>query len=180
MTGPGGSRARGVAARGVAGPGGRGPGGSPAGARPTFLKMGSNSWPVYRPVSGRHSSDVLPMSLRYPCGIRQGADQFLQAVRRPDGHLMRWAAFYTLRAPMSGRFPAGRRKVGRTPGRRLSGVWAAPGRRMADTWIVWVVQNLAWRPPDVCDALPDIGQASADLLAISLRCETPHQVLSPS
>ncbi len=48
-------------------------GGSPAGDRPTFLEMGSNSWPVYRPVSGRHSSDIVPMSLRYPCGIRQGA-----------------------------------------------------------------------------------------------------------
>ena len=34
--------------------------------------------------------------------------------------------------------------------------------------VVWVVQNLAQRPPDVCDALPEIGQASADLLSISL------------
>ena len=78
--------------------------------------------------------------------------------------------------PISGRAPQSRQDAGQGP----AGVWAAPGRRMADIWIVWVVQNLARRPPDVCDALPDIGQASADLLAISLRCETPHQVLSPS
>ncbi len=53
--------------------------------------------------------------------------------------------------------------------------------RLTDIWIVWVVQNLARHPPDVCDALPDIGQAlSTDLLAISLQCKTPHQVLSPS
>jgi len=33
---------------------------------------------------------------------------------------------------------------------------------------------------DVCDALPDIGQALTDLLAIKWSEETPHQVLSPS
>ena len=59
-----------------------------------------------------------------------------------------------------------------TAGRR-----PASERRLTDIWIVWVVQNLARHPPDVCDALPDIGQASTDLLAIRLRWETPQCVL---
>ena len=67
----------------------------------------------------------------------------------------------------------------RTVAGRLSVVWQAmPGRfygraltSLTDIWIVWVFQNLARRPPDVCDALPDIRQASTNLLAIRLRSE---------
>ena len=99
--------------------------------------MGSNSWPVYRPVSGRHSSDVLPMSLRYPCGIQQGADQFLQAVRRPDARLRTAASDEPPFIPCEPRCladfrPAAAKSAGRRagPGRRLSGVWAAHGRYM--------------------------------------------------
>ena len=46
---------------------------------------------------------------------------------------------------------------------------AMPDRRLTDIWIILVVQSLARHPSDVCDALPDIGQASTDLLAIRLR-----------
>ena len=93
------------------------------------------------------------MSLRYPCGIRQGADQFLQAVRRPDGRRTGICSVPVECPAINGHDfrPGAAKSAGRRagPGRRLSGVWAAPGRRMADIWIVWVVQNLARRPADL-------------------------------
>ena len=42
--------------------------------------------------------------------------------------------------------------IGQAPAERQSDTARTP----ADIWIVWVVQKLARRPPDVCDALPDI------------------------
>ena len=73
----------------------------------------------------------LPVSLRYPCGIRQGAVQFLQAVRCPASHTSggRRANFWTTQTI---HISAVRHQVGRTQG----GVWSAPGRCLADKWIV--------------------------------------------
>ena len=64
-------------------------------------------------------------------------------------------------------FTAVHRQIGRTPSRAQP----ASGRHLTDIWIVWVVQNLARHPPNVCDDLTDI---------VRLQWETPHQVLSPS
>ena len=50
--------------------------------------------------------------------------------------------------PYIGQAQSGRRQVGWTPDE-----WC-----LGDIWIVWVVQKLTRRPPDVCDALPDIGR----------------------
>ena len=58
---------------------------APADNRPTYLELGSNYWSVYRPVSGRQSSDVclcpcdthavsgrVPANSYRPYDVRQG------------------------------------------------------------------------------------------------------------
>jgi len=150
----------------------------PAGNRPTYLEMRSNYRPVYRPVSGWHSSDVflcpcdthvvsgrVPANSYRPNDVRQGIAHIGRApgqiLDNPDN-------------PYIGRAPPSLPDAGRSP----AGVRTVSGRHPAGAWPIYGCSKFI--PPDVCDGLPDIGQASADVLAISLRCETPHQVLSPS
>ena len=98
---------------------------APAGNWPTYLEMGSNSWPVYRPVSGRHSSDVclcpcdthavsgrVPANSYRPYDVRQG---IAHIGRAPGQILDNPDKTYIGRAPPSlpdaGRSPAGVRAV---------------------------------------------------------------------
>ena len=106
----------------------------------------------------------LPMSLRYPAGCRP----------IPSGRTGIFSVPVECPA-INGRDPANRSPghilnkpdnsyIGQAPPRRPSYVGRAlsgfrPTWRLVD---IWIVQNLARRPPEVCDALPDIGQASAD------------------
>ena len=130
---------------------------APAGNRPTYLEMGSNSWPVYRPVSGRHSSDVCLC----PC----------------DTHAV------------SGRVPAnsyrtydvrqGVAHIGRAPGLILDNQDNPYIGRAAGAWPIYGLSRLFKIRPGARPMCAMPCRTSARF-AISLRCETPHQVLSPS